>query len=92
MPKSIVKRKMMENDRLHENNNKNNLKLAPETMRIRDAIIEKYSETPLDMLSSKLQALITDETDTGTKLGIFSARVEILRICLLYTSPSPRDS
>ena len=80
MPKSIVKRKMMENDRLHENNNKNNLKLAPETMRIRDAIIEKYAETPLDILSSKLQALITDETDTGTKLGIFSARVEILRM------------
>ena len=70
----------MENDRLHENNNKNNLKLAPETMRIRDAIIEKYSETPLDILSSKLQALITDETDTGTKLGIYSARVEILRM------------
>ena len=70
----------MENDRLHENNNKNNLKLAPETMRIRDAIIEKYAETPLDILSSKLQALVTDETDTGTKLGIFSARVEILRM------------
>ena len=70
----------MENDRLHETNNKNNLKLAPETMRIRDAIIEKYSETPLDILSGKLQALITDETDTGTKLGIFSARVEILRM------------
>ena len=70
----------MENDRLHGNNNKNDLKLAPETMRIRDAIIEKYAETPLDILSSKLQALITDETDTGTKLGIFSARVEILRM------------
>ena len=70
----------MENNRLHENNNKNNLKLAPETMRIRDAIIEKYAETPLDNLSNKLQALITDETDTGTKLGIFSARVEILRM------------
>ncbi|PQM58811.1 MAG: hypothetical protein CML40_09220, partial [Rhodobacteraceae bacterium] len=80
MPKSIVKRKMMENDRLKESNNKNNLKLAPETMRIRDAIIEKYSDTSLDILSSKLQALITDETDTGTKLGIFSARVEILRM------------
>ena len=47
-------------------------------MRIRDAI-EKYAETPLDILSGKLQAL-TDETDTGTKLGIFSARVEILRM------------
>ena len=70
----------MENNILHENNNKNNLKLAPETMRIRDAIIEKYAETPLDILSSKLQALVTDETDTGTKLGIFSARVEILRM------------
>ena len=70
----------MKNDRLHENNNKNSLKLAPETMRIRDAIIEKYAETPLDILSGKLQALINDETDTGTKLGIFSARVEILRM------------
>ena len=70
----------MENDKLQEISKKNNLKLAPETMRIRDAIIEKYSDTPLDVLSSKLQELITDDTDTGTKLGIFSARVEILRM------------
>ena len=70
----------MENDKSLEISKKNNLKLAPETMRIRDAIIEKYSDTPLDVLSSKLQALITDDTDTGTKLGIFSARVEILRM------------
>ena len=49
-------------------------------MRIRDAIIEKYSETPLDILSGKLQGLITDETDTATRLGIFSARVEILKM------------
>ena len=64
-----MKRKMMENDKLQEISKKKNLKLAPETMRIRDAIIEKYSDTPLDALSTKLQALI----------------------CLLYTSPSPRD-
>ena len=70
----------MENDKLQEISKKKNLKLAPETMRIRDAIIEKYSDTPLDTLSTKLQALITDDTDTGTKLGIFSARVEILRM------------
>ena len=70
----------MENDKLQEISKKKILKLAPETMRIRDAIIEKYSDTPLDVLSSKLQALITDDTDTGTKLGIFSARVEILRM------------
>ncbi len=70
----------MENDRLQEIKKGTDLKLAPETMRIRDAIIEKYLDTPLDMLSSKLQALITEETDTGTKLGIFSARVEILRM------------
>ena len=70
----------MENDKLQEISKKKNLKLAPETMRIRDAIIEKYSDTPLDALSTKLQALITDDTETGTKLGIFSARVEILRM------------
>ena len=70
----------MENDKLQEISKKKDLKLAPETMRIRDAIIEKYSDTPLDVLSSKLQELINDDTDTGTKLGIFSARVEILRM------------
>ena len=41
-----MKRKMMENDKLQEISKKKNLKLAPETMRIRDAIIEKYSDTP----------------------------------------------
>ena len=57
-----------------------NLKLAPETIRIRDAIIDKYLEEPLDTLSQKLQSLINDETDTATRLGILSARVEILRM------------
>ena len=35
----------MENDKLQEISKKKILKLAPETMRIRDAIIEKYSDT-----------------------------------------------
>ena len=51
----------MENNKLQEIRNKNNLKLAPEIMRIRDAIIDEYLDTPLDTLSSKLQSLINDQ-------------------------------
>ena len=70
----------MENSQISNIKNNKDLKLAPETIRIRDAIVEKYLDVPLDTLSSKLQSLISDETDTGTRLGILSARVEILRM------------
>jgi len=70
----------MENSQISNMKGNKDLKLAPETIRIRDAIVEKYLDVPLDKLSSKLQSLISDETDTGTRLGILSARVEILRM------------
>ena len=70
----------MENSQISNTKGNKDLKLAPETIRIRDAIVEKYLDVPLDKLSSKLQSLISDETDTGTRLGILSARVEILRM------------
>ncbi|MED5532396.1 MAG: hypothetical protein VYA61_08515 [Pseudomonadota bacterium] len=71
---------MMENSQISNTKGNKDLKLAPETIRIRDAIVEKYLDVPLDKLSSKLQSLISDETDTATRLGILSARVEILRM------------
>ena len=70
----------MENSQISKVKSNKVLKLAPETIRIRDAIVEKYLDVPLDTLSSKLQSLISNETDTGTRLGILSARVEILRM------------
>ncbi len=69
----------MENSQIRDVKNNKDLKLAPETIRIRDAIVEEYLEVPLDKLSSKLQSLISEETNTVTRLGILSARVEILR-------------
>ncbi len=70
----------MENSQISNVKSNRDLKLAPETIRIRDAIVEKYLDTPLDTLSSKLQSLISGETDTVTRLGVLSARVEILRM------------
>ena len=70
----------MENNQISDVKLSKNLKLAPETIRIRDDIVEKYIDEPLDTLSSKLQSLISEETNTGTRLGILSARVEILRM------------
>ena len=70
----------MENSQISNVKSSRDLKLAPETIRIRDAIVEKYLDEPLDTLSGKLQSLISEETDTGTRLGILSARVEILRM------------
>ena len=56
--------------------------LSPETIRVRDSLVEKYATEPLETLSQKLQSLINDETETLTRLGVMAARVEILRMRL----------
>ncbi len=67
--------------------------LSPQTIRVRDSLVEKYSTEPLDTLSEKLQALINDETETFTRLGVMAARVEILRMRLsMLTGVSHQSS
>ena len=55
------------------------ISLAPETIRIRDALIEKFSGAPLDDMTNFMTMALSNETDELRRLGILAARIYILR-------------
>ena len=66
-------------------------KLAPETIRIRNAIIEKFSDEPIEELNNFLQRTLEVETDELKRLGLLAARVHILRQKVLNLKAFIRD-
>ena len=53
--------------------------LAPETIRVRDALIEKFSGAPLEEMNNFMTMALSNETDELRRLGILAARIYILR-------------
>ena len=53
--------------------------LAPETIRVRDALIEKFSGAPLEEMNNFMVMALSNETDELRRLGILAARIYILR-------------
>ena len=66
-------------------------KLAPETIKIRNALIEKYSEQPIEELNEFLQRALEVEKDELKRLGLLAARVYILRQKVLNLKAFIRD-
>ena len=63
-----------------------NTELDPEVVKVRDKIINKIGNKPLDEVNSIIKKLLNDQTDEVTRLGLLAARVKIIRgkISLLY--------
>ena len=55
------------------------ISLAPETLRIRDALIAKFLDEPVDAMSQFMSQALQRETDELRRLGILAARIYILR-------------
>ena len=55
------------------------ISLAPETIRIRDALIEKFSGAPLDDMTNFMTMAMSNETDELRRIGILAARIYLLR-------------
>ena len=53
--------------------------LAPETIRVRNALIEKFSGAPLEDMNNFMSLALSNETDELRRLGILAARIYILR-------------
>ena len=66
-------------------------RLAPETIRIRDALIEKFSDKPIEDLNSFIARAMDTETDEFRRLGLLAARVYILRQRVLGLKAFIRD-
>ena len=67
------------------------IKLAPETIRIRNALIEKFSDQPIEDFNDFLQRTLEVETDELKRLGLLAARVHILRQKVLNLKVFVRD-
>ena len=66
-------------------------KLAPETIRIRNALIEKYADKPIEELNTFLQQALEAEKDELKRLGLLAARVYILRQKVISLKAFIRD-
>ena len=55
------------------------ISLAPETVRVRDALIEKFSGAPLEDMTNFMTMALSNETDELRRLGILAARIYLLR-------------
>ena len=55
------------------------ISLAPETIRVRNALIEKFTGEPLEDMQSFVANALAHETDELRRLGILAARIYLLR-------------
>ena len=52
--------------------------------------VEAVHAVPLDILEGQIVAVLSDIGADAVKIGMLHSS-EVVRLCLLYTSPSPRD-
>jgi len=55
------------------------IELSPVTIAVRDKVIEKFVDQPLDEMNESVKQLLAREEDEQKRLGILAARVYILR-------------
>jgi hypothetical protein len=55
------------------------VELSPVTIAVRDKVIEKFADQPLDKMNESVKQLLAGEQDEQKRLGILAARVYILR-------------
>ena len=55
------------------------IELSPVTIAVRDKVIEKFVDQPLDEMNESVKQLLSREEDEQKRLGILAARVYILR-------------
>jgi hypothetical protein len=55
------------------------IQLAPETIRVRDAVIARCENQTLEQMNEFVKSLLANETDELKRLGVLAARVFILR-------------
>ena len=65
--------------------------LTPETLKVRDAIIAKFSDKSSAELNDFIDTALNTENDDNKRLGILAARVFILRMRLQNISSFNRD-
>ena len=67
------------------------ISLAPETIRVRNALIEKFNGEPLEDMQSFMANALAQEADEFRRLGILAARIYLLRNRVVKLKEFNRD-
>ena len=67
------------------------IELSPMTIAVRDKVIEKFADQPLDEMNESVKQLLSREEDEQKRLGILAARVYILRQRITKISEGDAD-
>lgn len=67
------------------------IELSAVTIAVRDKVIEKFSDQPLDQMNESVKQLLSKEDDEQKRLGILAARVYILRQRIIKISEGDPD-
>ena len=65
--------------------------LSDETVRVRDALIDKFSDKSLEELNAFISVALETEQDEAKRLGVLAARVHILRMRISNVSAFNND-
>jgi hypothetical protein len=67
------------------------ISLAPETIKVRNALIEKFTGEPLDEMNHFMTAALATETNELRRIGILAARIFLLRTRIANLQDFNRD-
>ena len=67
------------------------VELSAVTIAVRDKVIEKFADQPLDAMNESVKKLLSSEEDEQKRLGILAARVYILRQRILKIADGDPD-
>ena len=67
------------------------ISLAPETIRVRNALIEKFTGEPLDEMNHFMSTALTAEKNELRRIGILAARIFLLRTRIANLQDFNRD-
>jgi hypothetical protein len=67
------------------------ISLAPETIRVRNALIEKFTGEPLDEMNHFMNTALATETNELRRIGILAARIFLLRTRIANLQDFNRD-
>ena len=80
MPTQLVRTKKMASSTIPNSAGPgSSIELSEVTIAVRDKVIEKFADEPLDKMNESVKMLLNHEQDEQKRLGILAARVYILR-------------
>ena len=68
------------------------ISLAPETIKVRNALIEKFTDEPLDEMNHFMNTALAAETNELRRIGILAARIFLLRTRIANLQDFNRDA